>query len=160
MKRSFSPLEILPLFHGNKSLAVGVALTSLFIIAALLSYIWTPYDVAALDVGARLAAPSPAHWFGANHLGRDVLSMIMVGARTSIAVAFIAVGLGTAIGVPLGLLAAEKGGLIDDIVMRFGDLVFAFPALILAILITAVLAPVQQTRLLPSAFLIFLYSPD
>ncbi|GJL95424.1 MAG: peptide ABC transporter permease [Hyphococcus sp.] len=141
MKRSFLRSEILPLFHGNRSLALGIALTSLFIMAALLSFVWTPYDVTALDVSTRLTAPSTTHWFGANHLGRDVLSMTMVGARISIAVAFIAVGLGGAIGVPLGLLAAAKGGLIDDIVMRFGDLVFAFPALILAILITAVFGP-------------------
>lgn len=128
-------------FKGNASLSVGAAVTVFFIAAALLSFLWTPYDVTVLNVEARLAPPSPSHWFGANHLGRDILSMIMVGARTSIAVAFLAVGIGAIIGAPLGLFAAARGGIIDDVVMRAGDLIFAFPALILAILITAVFGP-------------------
>lgn len=119
----------------------GGGVTIVFIALAFLSIFWTPYDIAALDVAARLSPPSPAHWFGTNQLGRDVLSMIMVGARTSITVAFLAVGIGMALGVPLGLAAAAFGGLIDDIVMRMSDLIFAFPALVLAILIAAVLGP-------------------
>lgn len=130
-----------PLFKSNAAFLAGAVTTTLFLGAALLSLSWTPYDVAALDVDARLAAPSFTHWFGTNPLGRDVLSMIMVGARTSIAVAFLAVGIGIALGVPLGLVAASYGGVIDDIVMRMGDLIFAFPALILAILIAAVFGP-------------------
>ncbi len=120
---------------------IGAVVTIGFGFLAFLSLFWTPYDVAALDVDARLSPPSLAHWFGANQLGRDVLSMIMVGARTSIAVAFLAVGIGMGLGVPLGLAAAAFGGVIDDVVMRMGDLIFAFPALILAILIAAVMGP-------------------
>jgi len=120
---------------------IGAALTVLFLFAAGVSLIWTPYDVAAIDAGARLAPPSLAHPMGANPLGRDVLSMIMIGARTSIAVALFAVGLGLAIGVPLGLAASAFGGFIDETIMRANDLIFAFPALILAILITAVFGP-------------------
>lgn len=130
-----------PAQRAEAAFLAGAAITALFLAVALISLVWTPYDVAALDVDARLAAPSLKHWFGANPLGRDVLSMIMVGARTSIAVAFLAVSVGAALGVPLGLVAAAYGGLIDDIVMRAGDLIFAFPALILAILITAVFGP-------------------
>ncbi len=133
--------KIRRIFKTNTSLAVGAWITALFIVAALLSFVWTPYDVTALNVDARLFPPSLTHWFGTNHLGRDVLSMIMVGARTSIAVALMAVGIGILIGVPLGLFAAARGGITDDIVMRAGDLIFAFPALILAILITAVFGP-------------------
>ncbi|MFV2003215.1 MAG: ABC transporter permease, partial [Paracoccaceae bacterium] len=74
--------------------------------------------------------------------GRDIFSMIMVGARTSIAVALVAVGIGMALGVPLGLAAAARsGGLLDELIMRGNDLVFAFPALLIAILITAVFGP-------------------
>lgn len=120
---------------------IGAATTTLFLAVACLSLVWTPYDVASLDVAARLQPPSMEHWLGTNPLGRDVLSMIMVGARTSIMVAFFAVGIGVALGVPLGLLAAAWGGLADDMVMRTGDLLFAFPALILAILIAAVFGP-------------------
>jgi len=120
---------------------LGAGLTALFIFAAALSLIWTPYDVAAIDAGARLTPPSLGHPMGTNHLGRDILSMIMIGARTSIAVALFAVGLGLAIGVPLGLAASAFGGFIDETIMRANDLIFAFPALILAILITAVFGP-------------------
>ncbi|HWJ86625.1 MAG TPA: ABC transporter permease [Pelagibacterium sp.] len=109
---------------------------------ALLSLVWTPFDVTQLSVGSRLLPPGGEHWLGTDHFGRDMFSMILVGARTSIAVALIAVGMGMVIGVPLGLLAAARSGsVLDDIVMRGNDLVFAFPALIIAILITAVFGP-------------------
>ena len=78
---------------------------------------------------------------GTDHFGRDILSMIMVGTQTSIAVAMVAVGIGILFGLPLGLIAAAKRGtFFDDLVMRFNDLIFAFPALIIAILITACFA--------------------
>jgi len=125
----------------HPGLAAGAMITAVFILMALISLIWTPYDFTALNIDSRLSGPSPSHWFGTNHLGRDVLSMIMIGARTSIAVAILAVGIGIMIGVPLGLLAAAQRGILEDIIMRGGDLVFAFPALILAILITAVFGP-------------------
>ena len=128
-------------FGASPGLAAGAALTGFFMALALLSLVWTPHDVAALNVGARLEGPSLAHWLGTNHLGRDVLSMIMVGAQTSIAVALLAVGVGVLVGVPLGLASAAAGGLVDDAVMRGGDLIFAFPALILAILMAAVFGP-------------------
>lgn len=126
----------------SKSFALGFAVTAVFILAAILSFVWTPYDVTALAVADKLKAPSSRHWFGTDHFGRDIFSMIMVGARTSIAVAFVAVGIGIAAGVPLGLWAAAKqGSLVDEVIMRANDLVFAFPALLIAILITAVFGP-------------------
>jgi peptide/nickel transport system permease protein len=121
--------------------AVGCGLSALFVLAALLSLVWSPYGVLGVDVAERLRPPSAAHWFGTDHLGRDVLSMIMVGARNSLAVALVAVGIGAGIGVPLGLLAAARGGAVDEAVMRTNDLVFAFPSLLLAIMITAVFGP-------------------
>jgi peptide/nickel transport system permease protein len=76
---------------------------------------------------------------GTDHFGRDILSLIMVGARTSIAVALVAVGIGMSLGIPLGLwAAARRGSLVDEVIMRGNDLVFAFPSLVIAILITAV----------------------
>ncbi|MCC5989301.1 MAG: ABC transporter permease [Pararhodobacter sp.] len=124
------------------TLWAGAALSAVFALAALLSFVWTPYPVEGMTIASRLQPPSTAHWFGTDHFGRDILSMIMVGARTSIAVAVIAVGMGMALGVPLGLLAAaNRGGLIDEIIMRGNDLIFAFPALVIAILITAVFGP-------------------
>ncbi len=124
------------------TLLAGAALTGVFALAALVSLLWTPYDVTAMNIGARLQAPNAQHWFGTDHFGRDILSMIMVGARISIAVAVVAVGMGMVLGVPLGLLAAaNRGGLLDELIMRGNDLVFAFPSLVIAILITAVFGP-------------------
>ncbi|MCR8726190.1 ABC transporter permease [Frigidibacter sp. ROC022] len=125
-----------------RSLILGALLSLVFLAAALLSFLWTPYDVAALDIAAKLRPPGAAHWLGTDHFGRDVLSMIMVGARTSIAVAVVAVGIGVGLGVPLGLAAAaRRGGWLDELIMRANDLVFAFPSLVIAILITAVFGP-------------------
>lgn len=127
--------------RSDAGLASGSGIVAFFIVMALASFLWTPHDIVAIDAGSRFEAPSLQHWFGTNHLGRDVLSMIMIGARTSISVAFFAVGIGLAIGVPLGLLAAGTRGIVEDAVMRVSDVIFAFPALILAILIAAVYGP-------------------
>ncbi|ALG70402.1 peptide ABC transporter permease [Azospirillum thiophilum] len=121
------------------SLRLGAVLTALLVALALLSLLWTPYPAEQIRVLARLKPPSAAHWLGTDHFGRDVLSMIMVGARNSLAVGAAAVGLGLLGGVPLGLLAAALGRWGDEVVARLGDLVFAFPAVLSAILLTAVL---------------------
>lgn len=123
-------------------LLAGAALAGVFLALALLSLVWTPYDVTQLDIAGRLQPASGAHPLGTDHFGRDILSMIMVGARTSLAVALVAVGIGIVAGVPLGLLAAaNRASLLDEVVMRGNDLVFAFPSLVIAILITAVFGP-------------------
>ncbi|MEX0627762.1 MAG: ABC transporter permease [Cucumibacter sp.] len=126
----------------TRSFIGGAALTAIFVIAALVSFVWTPFDVTTLTIADRLQGLSGVHWFGTDHFGRDIFSMVMVGARTSIAVAIVAVGIGMALGVPLGLAAAaRRGSLADEFIMRGNDLVFAFPALLIAILITAVFGP-------------------
>ncbi|WP_171123054.1 MULTISPECIES: ABC transporter permease [unclassified Ruegeria] len=123
----------------SRNLILGAALSSLVVLAALVSFVWTPYDYAALSIPDKLQPPNAQHWFGTDHFGRDMFSMIMVGARTSIAVALVAVGIGMALGVPLGLAAAARNGSwLDELIMRGNDLVFAFPSLVIAILITAV----------------------
>ncbi|AVO38595.1 ABC transporter permease [Pukyongiella litopenaei] len=123
----------------SRNLLIGGALSSLVLLAALLSFAWTPFDHAAMDIPAKLQPPGATHWFGTDHFGRDMFSMIMVGARTSITVALVAVGIGIALGVPLGLAAAaRRGSWLDELIMRGNDLVFAFPSLVIAILITAV----------------------
>jgi peptide/nickel transport system permease protein len=123
----------------NRNLIIGTALSSLVIFAALLSFVWTPYAHTAMDIPNKLQSPDWQHWFGTDHFGRDIFSMIMVGARTSIAVALVAVSIGIGLGVPLGLTAAaRKGSWLDELIMRGNDLVFAFPAIVIAILITAV----------------------
>ncbi len=126
----------------SRNLVIGLLLTLTFALAALISFAWTPFDVTGMDIANRIKSPSWRNPLGTDHFGRDILSMIMVGARVSIAVAFVAVGIGLLFGVPLGLwAAARKGTLLDEVIMRGNDLVFAFPSLIIAILITAIFGP-------------------
>ncbi|MFP5508876.1 MAG: ABC transporter permease [Alphaproteobacteria bacterium] len=126
----------------NRSLVIGLLLSLIFVGAALISFIWVPQDVAGMDIPNKMKPPSAAHPLGTDHFGRDILSMIMVGARTSIAVAVVAVVIGMGLGVPLGLAAAaRRGSLLDEVIMRGNDLVFAFPSLLIAIMITAVFGP-------------------
>jgi len=124
------------------SLPIGAALTALFLVIALISLVWTPHDVENLIIADRLRPAGAEYWLGTDQFGRDMVSMLMVGARISIAVALVAVGIGVALGVPLGLAAAaNRGSLLDEVIMRGNDLIFAFPSLVIAILITAVFGP-------------------
>jgi len=126
-------------FLHSRTLLPGALLTLVFAGAALISLLWVPYDITVLDIANRMKTPSLVHPLGTDQFGRDILSMIMEGARTSIAVALVAVGIGMTLGVPLGLAAAaKKGGLLDEVIMRGNDLVFAFPSLLIAVMITAV----------------------
>ena len=123
----------------TRNIIFGGVLTTLFTGLAILSFFYTPYDIQSLDIPNKLHQPNGANWLGTDHFGRDILSMIMMGARTSIAVAVLAVGIGICVGIPLGLLAAaRRGSLLDEVIMRGNDLVFAFPSLVIAILITAI----------------------
>jgi peptide/nickel transport system permease protein len=129
-----------PAWH-SRTLLLGAAVTLLMVAVALVSLAWTPYPPTAIDILHKLAAPSLAHPFGTDPLGRDVLSMIMAGATSSLSVALIAVVVGAGLGVPLGALAAARAGWLDDAVMRACDLAFAFPALVTAVMITALAGP-------------------
>lgn len=118
-------------------LVTGLWLIGGVLLAALLSLAWTPYDPTAVDIAGKLLAPSPSHLLGTDHFGRDVLSMIMVGARASLLVAVVAVAIGAGIGVPLGLFAAARPGFVGETIMRTNDVIFAFPSLLMAVMITA-----------------------
>ncbi|MBI1619179.1 ABC transporter permease [Aquamicrobium zhengzhouense] len=126
---------------GNRSFLIGSAITVLIALVALVSFFWTPYDITHLVVANKMKPPSWAHPFGTDHFGRDILSMIMIGSRNSIAVALVAVGIGMGIGIPIGCWAAARGGWVDETLMRMNDIVFAFPALLSAVMITAIFGP-------------------
>ena len=125
----------------SPSLLAGAVISAAMVAVALLSLVWTPYGPTAMDFAHRLAPPSAVHPLGTDSFGRDVLSMIMAGAQSSLAVALIAVAVGAGIGIPLGALAAARAGVLDDLVMRACDLAFAFPALLTAVMITALAGP-------------------
>jgi peptide/nickel transport system permease protein len=131
----------------HKSFLLGGVLVALLIATALLSFVWTPYSAADLDIPNKLRPPSAAHWLGTDSLGRDIVSLLIVGSRNSIAVGLIAVGIGIVFGVALGLLAAARRGWVEELVMRFSDFAFAFPALLSAIMLTAVYGPGLTTAI-------------
>ncbi|MDH3968023.1 MAG: ABC transporter permease [Rhodospirillales bacterium] len=126
---------------ASRSFTIGGAITLALVGVALVSLAWTPYAVTEINVPMKLRPPSAAHWLGTDQFGRDVLSMMMLGARNSIAVSLVAVGIGAGLGVPLGALAAARRGWVEEAVMRFNDFAFAFPALLSAVMITALLGP-------------------
>jgi peptide/nickel transport system permease protein len=127
--------------RSHPSFAIGGVLTLLLIACALLSFVWTPWDPYAMDLETKLQAPTASHWLGTDAYGRDVASLLLVGARNSIWVGIIAVGIGLLLGVALGLLAAARRGWVEEAIMRLADFTFAFPALLSAIMLTAVFGP-------------------
>lgn len=126
---------------AHPSLVVGVAATVLFFLFGLLSLVWTPYPIEQIEIARRFLGPSAQHWLGTDNLGRDMLSLVMSGTWTSFLVATVAVAIGIGVGVPLGLAAAAWGGPVEWLVLRLTDFVFAFPAVIVAILITTLIGP-------------------
>lgn len=125
----------------NLNFSLGLALSVLVVVMALTSLFWTPYSPNAMDRGHRMESPSWAHPLGTDQYGRDLLSRVMVGAVNSIIVGLMTVAIGMGAGIALGLISAWGGRLIDEVIMRFADLLFGFPAVLSAILITAVMGP-------------------
>jgi peptide/nickel transport system permease protein len=129
----------------HPSFAIGAVLTAVLAAAALLSLVWQPWPPGEIDIPNKLAAPSAAHLLGTDSLGRDLFSQLLVGAQNSILVGVVAVGIGLLLGVALGCLAAAQQargrGWVDELVMRASDFTFAFPALLSAIMLTAIYGP-------------------
>ncbi len=123
----------------RKAAAAGVAVVVILSLVALLAPLITPYSYHTIFYTAILANPSPQHIFGTDGLGRDVYTRVVYSYQVSLLVAFGSVGLALLIGVPLGLLAGYWGGLVDTLVMRVVDIMLAFPAILLAISLIAIL---------------------
>lgn len=120
---------------------IGAVLTLALLTTAAVSLVWTPRDPLTMSIAGRLEGPSRAHPFGTDQYGRDILSRVMAGAVTSIAVGVIAVGIGAGVGVLLGLAGGWAGGVADETLMRLVDAVQGFPAILSALLFSAVFAP-------------------
>jgi len=125
----------------HPSLLVGGVLVLSLVLAAVVSLFWTPHHPTEINVPNRFAAPSAQHWLGTDSLGRDVATLLLVGSRNAIVVGVVAVGLGLGVGVLLGAWAAARRGWVEELVMRFSDFTFAFPALLTAIMLTAIYGP-------------------
>lgn len=121
------------------NLIVGGVLVGVVVIGALVSFAWTPHDPTLVDAAAKLHGPGGGYLLGADKFGRDTLSQLMVGARTTLYVGIVAVGIAALLGTPLGVVAGMTGrGWAAELIMRVNDLVFAFPALLLAVMLGAV----------------------
>ncbi|WP_409998958.1 ABC transporter permease [Bradyrhizobium sp. SZCCHNRI2007] len=131
----------------HRSFIVGALLCLLVLGAALLSLVWTPWSAFEIDIASKLRPPSSAHWLGTDVLGRDIVSLLLVGARATILVGIIAVGIGLTCGVCLGLIAAAQRGWTEELIMRFSDFTFAFPAVLSAIMLAAVIGPGMVTSI-------------
>lgn len=125
----------------HPSFVAGALLTGWLVLVAALSLLWSPYPPGDIDIPNKLAGPSAAHWLGTDSLGRDIASQLLVGSQNSIVVGLIAVGIGLGAGVALGAVASARRGWVEEFVMRLSDFTFAFPALLSAILLTAIYGP-------------------
>ncbi len=135
-------------FFSNLNFLVGFAFSLVVIVMALTSLVWTPFEPNTMSSRDRLQGPSLPHPLGTDQYGRDILSRVMVGSVNSIIVGLVTVAIGLSVGVLLGLIAAYYGRLVDESIMRFSDLLFGFPAVLTAILITSVLGPSMVNAML------------
>ncbi|WP_116948250.1 ABC transporter permease [Jiangella endophytica] len=133
--------ETLRLLFRGPTAIVAAAVLLVLIVTAFLGEQLAPHDATGTDVSNRLQAPSADHWFGTDELGRDVLSRVILGAEVSLRVGAVAVGISLVAGVLIGLLAGYYGRWVDDVLMRLSDVLFAFPAMLMAIAVLAILGP-------------------
>ena len=143
-------------FERNPVLVLAALLVLLQVVVSLFAGLIAPYDPVAQAVDARMAAPSADYWLGTDKFGRDVLSRIIHGYRSSLGIAFSAVFIALLIGGTLGTWAGYKGGWVDRLVMRLADVLFAFPIILLAIGVIAILGTTTVSTIIAIAVV---YSP-
>lgn len=142
LPKAQSPVkQFIKKFMRRKTAVAGFIFIVFILILAVIGPSITPYDPNAYDYSAILAGPSPAHIWGTDEFGRDVFSRIVAGTQLSLGTALTASILGIAGGVVLGLIAGFFGGIVDSIIMRICDVMFAFPSILLAIAIVAIIGP-------------------
>jgi peptide/nickel transport system permease protein len=132
----------------RKGAMLGLAIIVLFILLAVLAPLISPYDPTAQSWTLVRKAPTLAHWFGTDDVGRDVLTRVIFGARASLLAGVVSVGIALMIGVPLGLAAGYLGGFLDALISRITDAMLACPFLILAIALAAFLGPKLENAMI------------
>jgi peptide/nickel transport system permease protein len=145
------PLASRRRFRWNSSLVMGGAIILIMVMAAVFAPYVTPYDPIRLDIRSRFQPPSATHWFGTDQYGRDVFTRVLYGARYDLLIAVLAVALAAGVGTPLGLLAGYFRGWTDTVIMRLMDLLLAFPNILLAMTLAAVLGPSLNNAILAVA---------
>ena len=144
-----------PTSNGNFLVLLGLLMLGAMVLVTVLGPWVAPFDPSATSPDS-LAAPSVQHWLGTDSIGRDVLSRLIIGGRTTLLITFVAVTIALAGGVVLGLLSGYLGGLTDQLVMRVLDVIFAFPVFLLAIAVVAALGPSVPNLILTIAIV---YTP-
>lgn len=129
MKRAFKDFNF----------TLGLILTAIVLIPAIIGIFWTPYSTETMDNAMKMAGASLSHPFGCDNFGRDILSRVMAGTGTTLIIGLGTVFIGTLIGTIIGAFTGYYGGLVDDIFMRFNDVMFSFPSLLLALVFVAIM---------------------
>lgn len=135
-------------FRKQRLGLIGGGILCMLLLVALLAPVLAPYDPLAQDLYKRLQPPSIDHWFGTDDFGRDILSRIVYGSRISLRIGLIAISLALTGGTLFGLVAGYRGGMVDMLIMRLMDLMLAFPSILLAIAIVAVIGPGIENAIL------------
>ena len=135
-------------FHKQRLGLIGGGILCMLLLMALLAPVLAPYDPLAQDLYQRLQPPSTDHWFGTDDFGRDILSRIVYGSRISLRIGLIAISLALTGGTLFGFVAGYRGGMVDMLIMRSMDLMLAFPSILLAIAIVAVIGPGIENAIL------------
>jgi peptide/nickel transport system permease protein len=140
------PAPLLPCMFRN--LTIGALLIGIVTLAAVVSFFWLPHDPNANDWGAKLAGPGGTHYLGTDNLGRDLLARLLVGARGTLFVGLIAVSIAFTLGSIVGAIAGYVGGFWDEVLMRLMDTLYAFPAILMALLLAAIYKPNTVTAMI------------
>ena len=142
----------------NGYLAAGLLLTGFLALLIVVGYFWTPYDPTAMSVGPKLSGPSLRHLLGTDNFGRDIFSRVMKGAGTTFAIAAATVAIGAVLGTLIGALTGYFGGLADAVLMRLGDVLTAFPSILLAMVIISIMGPGKTMNVILALGLVFIPS--
>ena len=142
----------------NGYLLAGLIVTGLMAAPILVGLVWTPYDPDALLAGPKLEGPSLAHWLGTDSFGRDIFSRVLQGAGTTFLIALSTVAIGAVCGTVLGAVTGYFGGIVDDVLMRLGDVLTAFPSILLALVVISLLGPGKTGNVIIALGLVFIPS--
>lgn len=144
--------------RGNGYLWAGIILAAAMALVILAGFFWTPYDPTAISVGPKFDPPSWQHLLGTDNFGRDILSRIMKGAGTTFAIGAATVAIGAVCGTAIGALTGYFGGIADEILMRLGDTLTAFPSILLALVVISLLGPGNKYNVILALGLVFIPS--
>ncbi len=142
----------------NAYLTAGLILTGVITLLIVVGYFWTPYDPAGMDPAAKLLPPSTAHLLGTDSFGRDIFSRVLRGGGTTFAIALATVTFGTVFGTLIGAVTGYFGGLVDDILMRLGDILTAFPSILLALVVISIVGAGKTFNVVLALGLVFIPS--